>query len=1156
MFQQYFLKLLAHYLLFFQLCVLLVAGILPLSVAQTEGNVFIKNYSSKVYRAAIQNWAVVQDLRGIMYIANDRGVLEYDGKQWALIPNRNQSAARSLALDAKGRVYVGGSNEFGFLAPNRQGQMQYVSLSKNLPEDRKNFGDVWTTHITAEGIVFQTDQYLFIYIPDNQQFKIIHAFNNSFFFLTFFIQKQLYVLDQKYGLHQLQNGKLIPSLNGAVFKDKLVYALLPFEKNTFLVGTRQEGLFLFQPNAAKKEDVFTPFHTEADNYLKEKQIYTALTLPDGEIALCTRSGGVVMIDSQGKVKEIINQSKGLADNNVHAAFVSREGVLWLALDNGISQVDYFMPIRYWNESNGLEGTVKDICYYKGKLYVATSLGVFYQQNNRFNAIKGINTQTWSLLDFRPDANTQKLLVSSNQGIYQIEDAQAYPVYLTERTAALKLYASPSLPNMIYAGLKGGLLRLLYQGGNWTDGQVITPPKTEIYSIAEEAPNVLWLGTFIDGVMRITLNPNYPIAKVQAFGLKNGLPSTRGNQVYRINQKIYIGTQRGIYKHQKNKITPTQDLGKTLGARGYGVHSLSIDPRGNIWIANTSNQSQPIGVAYPDEEGYYHWKDMPLRSLPEFEEAVVYADTSRRVWIGGSEGLFRFLPDAPSLFERDFKVHIRKITLEGDSLIYGGAFYDEHDQQAFAHFKQTKATTNTFEYVENGVIEFQVAAPFFIRDEATQYRYKLVETPSNWIEHFLFGEITLPWTSWSKDTKRQYTNLSEGRYVFYVQARNLYGIESEITTFKFRITPPWYRSVMAYFIYFLLLIVLVWAGIKFYTAHLKRRQHQLEHIITQRTHEISQKNEILLQQQDEIIEQAENLKRANASVLKQSEELAHQNQEITASINYARRIQEAMLPRQEQIQAAFADSFIFYKPLDIVSGDFYWFAETPLEPRYVKNPRIKGTPSIFKDFAEGKKIIAAIDCTGHGVPGAFMSMIGDVYLNQIVLSEIITQPQLILKELDLAIKKGLKQKETANLDGMDIALCVIDPNLKTLSFAGAKNPLLYIQNGKMQHIKGDKIGIGGFVFDETQEKEFTRHVIKIDQPTWFYIFSDGLQDQFGGKKGKKFMIKNLKELLLAHYQKPMHEQENIIRETLKDWMQGYQQIDDILLIGVYLHPDSL
>jgi serine phosphatase RsbU (regulator of sigma subunit) len=263
----------------------------------------------------------------------------------------------------------------------------------------------------------------------------------------------------------------------------------------------------------------------------------------------------------------------------------------------------------------------------------------------------------------------------------------------------------------------------------------------------------------------------------------------------------------------------------------------------------------------------------------------------------------------------------------------------------------------------------------------------------------------------------------------------------------------------------------------------------------------------------------------------------------------------MLPHLSAIKKSFPESFILYEPRDIVSGDFYWFTETNLEPRYTKEPTLKNTPSIFRGFAEGKKIIAAVDCTGHGVPGAFMSMVGDAYLNQIINSEVITQPQLILKELDNYVRNGLKQKETSNLDGMDMTICVIDPNLKTLSFAGAKNPLIYIQDGNLHQIRGDKLGIGGFIFDESP-KEFTRHVISIDKPTWFYIFSDGYQDQFGGKKGKKFMIRNLKELLLDNHQKPMEEQSLLLKEALIDWMQGYKQVDDILVIGAYLDPEKL
>ncbi|NJO01018.1 MAG: SpoIIE family protein phosphatase [Bacteroidia bacterium] len=148
--------------------------------------------------------------------------------------------------------------------------------------------------------------------------------------------------------------------------------------------------------------------------------------------------------------------------------------------------------------------------------------------------------------------------------------------------------------------------------------------------------------------------------------------------------------------------------------------------------------------------------------------------------------------------------------------------------------------------------------------------------------------------------------------------------------------------------------------------------------------------------------------------------------------------------------------------------------------------MRGTPSIFRGFTPGRKILAAVDCTGHGIPGAFMSMLGDAYLNHLVNLEGITQPQLILKALDESIRQALNQDESENMDGMDMSICVINPSNHTLEYAGARNPLIYIQDNTLHHIRGDIHGIGGFQFDDS-EKSFTRHVISIDRPTQIYIF---------------------------------------------------------------------
>jgi tetratricopeptide (TPR) repeat protein/serine phosphatase RsbU (regulator of sigma subunit) len=251
----------------------------------------------------------------------------------------------------------------------------------------------------------------------------------------------------------------------------------------------------------------------------------------------------------------------------------------------------------------------------------------------------------------------------------------------------------------------------------------------------------------------------------------------------------------------------------------------------------------------------------------------------------------------------------------------------------------------------------------------------------------------------------------------------------------------------------------------------------------------------------------------------------QNNDITASINYAKRIQTAFLPLEEAIASVIPSFFIFYQPRDIVSGDFYWFEQK-----------------------DNKAILAAADCTGHGVPGALMSMIGNEILNQIVIERGITEADKILNELNKGIRTALKQEITKNADGMDISLIVIDYPNKIMEFAGAKNPLYYIQNQGFRQIKADVFSIGG---EYTKgEKIFTKHLIDISVPTTFYIGTDGFQDQFGGEANKKFMVKHLRELFFTIHDKDMNEQKDILHHTITNWIRKgkTEQTDDILWIG--------
>jgi len=261
------------------------------------------------------------------------------------------------------------------------------------------------------------------------------------------------------------------------------------------------------------------------------------------------------------------------------------------------------------------------------------------------------------------------------------------------------------------------------------------------------------------------------------------------------------------------------------------------------------------------------------------------------------------------------------------------------------------------------------------------------------------------------------------------------------------------------------------------------------------------------------------------VVQQKELIEQKNKDITASINYAQRIQRAMLPQIKLIKETFDDAFIFFRPRDIVSGDFYWHTDI-----------------------DGKTIIAAIDCTGHGVPGAFMSLIGEAYLNQIIKRQRIVSPDEILNELHKNIRKALKQDEIENSDGMDMAICTYEKATKTIEFAGAKNPLVYIQNNELVVVKGDKHPIGGIQWEKDNIRTFTKQTLQITQPTSFYIYSDGFVDQVGGPNLRKFMTKQLNALFLEIYNQPCDVQELILNENFIKWRGEHRQIDDVLIVG--------
>lgn len=263
------------------------------------------------------------------------------------------------------------------------------------------------------------------------------------------------------------------------------------------------------------------------------------------------------------------------------------------------------------------------------------------------------------------------------------------------------------------------------------------------------------------------------------------------------------------------------------------------------------------------------------------------------------------------------------------------------------------------------------------------------------------------------------------------------------------------------------------------------------------------------------------------IKKQNIEINEQKEQITASINYARRLQKAMLPSLDLLTKMCSDFFVLNKPKDIVSGDFYW-------------------ATIIDDM----HIFVVGDSTGHGVPGAMMSMIGNDLLNEIIKNKKIFSPEIILNELHKGVHLAFNQTESNSREGMDISIVVWDKWTQRLSYAGAMNNLLLINNDEVIDVKADKNSIGGKQLEEV--RCFTKHEFDTSkQNTHFYLYTDGYHDQFGGPDFKKFLLKRFKDLLVEEYQLPKNEQCEHLESVIAEWMHGYSQLDDILVLGVKL-----
>jgi len=1063
-----------------------------LAFSQTqEGVPFIKNYKPNDYGASSENWAIAQDKRGIMYFGNTQGVLEYDGDNWTLIQTTNNSVIRSLAIDTNGVVYIGAVGEFGYLAADKLGVLKYNSLVHLLPNSEKDFADVWKTYATPEGVYFQTFTKLFRL--KNNKVEIWKP-ENSFHF-SYYVNNSFYINERGIGLKKMQGNQLHLINDGELFANERIYSMLPYSEQKILIATRERGLYLM--NTIKHATSITPLNTAVNNQLINDQVYGGVVLNNKTFAYATLLNGVLIINEKGNIIQRLNKKNGLQDDIVKNIGVDSHQDLWVAMGKGISRVEISSPLNSLNEAQGLNGFIEDIIKVKGILYVATSLGVYAYINNQFIAVEGINSQTWSLKKFINNNDTL-LLASTETGVFEVTKNKSK---LIQTEYGFALHQSKINPNRVYMGMNDGLTSIKYENKKWIYEDYFNGIDYKIKNIEEDGKGNLWLATPVDGLIKVNFNQNSKDTLVTAWNTKysiqyfdttNGLPSMDNNIPYLYKNQIVFATNDGIYEFDEKKQSFYQSSFLKQELTQSQVYRFV--PKGNstVWMFTVKpDETKETGVVTFQNNNNYTWYTQPFRKIADREVHAIFPDENGITWLGTPDGLIRYDATIKKDFSIPFYVHIRSIIINKDSVLFGGNYYVSKNGINTPTSSQPDSLKPQLKYTYN-TLTFNYSCTSYSDEQLNSFSY------------YLEGHDP-DWSDWSTKKDKEYTDLKEGTYIFHVKAKNIYGIESKESSFSFTILPPWYRTIWAYITYVILIISLIYFIIRLSIRRLVKAKNHLESVVKERT----------------------------AEVVAQKHLIEEKHKEITDSINYAERIQRSFLATKEILDENLKDYFVLFKPKDVVSGDFYWAAKIESEPN-------------------NKFVLATADSTGHGVPGAIMSLLNITSLEKAI--ELYTEPADILNYTRNNIINRLKKDGSAEggKDGMDCSLCVYDFSSKKLFISAANNPVWIVRTNKETNekeiieIKADKMPVGKH---DKQDLPFSQHHFDLQTNDVIYTLTDGFPDQFGGEKGKKFMSKNLRELLALNSHLPMLEQKVLLEKTFSAWTGDLEQIDDVTVIGV-------
>ncbi|SEJ21803.1 Two component regulator propeller [Dyadobacter sp. SG02] len=764
----------------------------------------VVNYSKQTYHAGTQNWAIRQGRNGMMYFANNEGLLTFDGIYWRTYPLPNKTKVRSLEIGTDGRIYIGGENEFGYFTPDARGVLHYVSLRNLVHERDHSFADIWNVAVLNGSVFFRASNRIFVY-EDNA----VSVFNGGSHWRFMGVCNGIAVAqDAASGLLRYDNGRWIPWITaGELPSEYLTTGLLPVDKQTSLLVTMDAGLYRLSGDRA------TRLQSAFIDQVKSERIYAATRVNDKLIALATSLGGCYIVTNEGEFVHRFARADGLQNNNVLSVFRDQDKNLWLGLDNGIDFIAYDNAIKTMYPAATKDEAGYASVIYKDRLYVGTSNGLYSVAVGQFNDlsyVKGTFTsvansrgQVWGLAELNG-----RLLMAHHEGIFEVEGNQARTIEKRNGFWGFLPLSRIYPVKKVAVGNYNGINFLEYDGHAFRPAGGVPGFDVAARFLCTDAreENVIWTSHPYRGVYKVTLSDDEK-SRARLYTHKDGLPlSLNHNYIYKVKNKILVATEKGIYEYNAAADRFAASAYYNGIFKNLGVRYLKEDQDGNVWFV----RGKELGVV--DMSG----GNPKIIFLPEINHKMVsgfeyiHPLNEENILIGGEKGIFHINYKKYKQTKSHIDVQISAMRSFGtDSLLFGGYFGEINEVK--------KQSDNQVPRIANRLnsVGFEFSSTLFSQQSSIEYAFFLEGFDSNW-------------SNWSARSAKEYTHLPPGHYTFKVKARNNFGSESAIAGYSFVILPPWYQTIWAYLVYGLLILGCAWLFYKWQEKRfLQQQQMHLE-----------------------------------------------------------------------------------------------------------------------------------------------------------------------------------------------------------------------------------------------------------------------------------------------------------------------------------------